>query len=421
MRYVQGSAVQGEILKTGITLAGLIGILVSPPPLVGIVGVLLFLSGEKRRTLLLLPWLILLPLLALLASGSLTSLALPVWRAAASVLWTGLMFQWFTPAERFALIQRLPHPLPLTLWIMLRDQIRIREYLLSAWKAWRLEGLPPHPSRHARLILLLFHALRRRSREATWALRLEGASPPSSPPRVDAVVHVQDLRFRYSATSPALQIPELHIRQGERVAVIGPNGSGKTTLLLLIAGLLRGTGILQVLGYPQPRAFAAIRPHVGMLFADPDVQILYPTVEEEILALQVHYPPERVREALLRFEIPSVIHQPTYHLSPGWKKRLILARLWIRTPRLWLLDEPSDGLDPAMRHRLVQDLQSLTGTLILATHDLDLALEVCTRVVVLQEGRMVADGSPGEILTDASRLHRWGLRLPLKLQGGDYG
>ncbi len=234
------------------------------------------------------------------------------------------------------------------------------------------------------------------------------------------VIRIRNLQYAYGTGSPAVQIHRWEVGEGERVGIVGPNGSGKTTLLLLLAGLLRGQGSVEVLGRPQPRAFQTLRFHIGMLFADPDPQLLYPDLVSTRKALEQRYDPARVAHAWARYGLDRLSNRPIHHLSPGWRKRLVLAELWIRMPRLWLLDEPAAGLDPAMREVLVQDCRALPGTLVVATHDLDFVWEVCERVLILNSGEPFMEGPARILLRDEENLRKAGLRLPLRL-GGDHG
>ncbi len=234
------------------------------------------------------------------------------------------------------------------------------------------------------------------------------------------VIRVRDLQFAYGTGSPAIRIRRWEVQEGERVGIVGSNGSGKTTLLLLLAGLLKGQGEVEVLGRPQPRAFQILRSHIGMLFADPDPQLLYPDLVSTRKALERRYDSARVARAWERYGLSALPNRPLRHLSPGWRKRLVLAELWIRMPRLWLLDEPATGLDPAMREMLARDCRTLPGTLVVATHDLDFVWEVCKRVLILNGGEPFMEGPVRTLLRDEENLRKAGLRLPLRL-GGDHG
>ena len=231
------------------------------------------------------------------------------------------------------------------------------------------------------------------------------------------VVSVESLNFAYRPGAPVIQDLSLEVQAGERMGIVGPNGAGKTTLLLLIAGLLKGEGRVFLWGEPQPRRFKALRKRIGFLFQDPDDQLFMPTVLEEVLLETGDGRVAEARRALKAVGLLEKAEEPVSTLSPGEKKRLALATLWVRRPDLWLLDEPSAGLDPGMRRDLILRIRELPGTVLVATHDLDLAWEVCDRVVLLWRGRAVAVGPTREVLANGPLLREYGLDLPLRLQG----
>ncbi len=235
-------------------------------------------------------------------------------------------------------------------------------------------------------------------------------------------VDVQKFSFAYHRGVPVLQAVTFRVEEGERVALVGPNGAGKTTLLLAIAGLLKGEGRIRVWGLEQPRDFQTLRKRIGFLFQDPEDQLFFPWVYDEVAAeVQKHVGQPASQDAvwalLAEVGLAEKARASVSSLSPGEKKRLALATLLVRRPRLWLLDEPSAGLDPGMRRTLIHWIQTLPGTLILATHDLDLALVTCQRVLLLDRGEIIAEGPALEILSNEELLERHGLTLPLTLQG----
>ena len=240
------------------------------------------------------------------------------------------------------------------------------------------------------------------------------------------VVEIQNLQFSYNKRTPVLQGINLKIQENERVGFIGPNGAGKTTLLLLIAGLLKGKGKIRLWGMEQPEHFKKLRKRIGFLFQDPDNQLFYPWVYEEVAErLQVDgkvYKPTEgdVFQILSDVGLLDKARWPVSELSPGEKKRLALATLLTQKPDLWLFDEPSSGLDPMMRRTLIDWIKNLHGTIVVATHDLDLVLEICQRVFLLFQGKIVAEGQTSEILSDEHLLETYGLTLPLTLQGAKH-
>ncbi len=235
-------------------------------------------------------------------------------------------------------------------------------------------------------------------------------------------VEVRHFSYVYPGGARALSNVTFCVEEGERVAIIGPNGAGKTTLLFSISGLLKGEGTIRLWGLDQPKHFQELRRDLGFLFQDPEDQLFFPWVYDEVAAeLQKNgnpsVPEEKIWTLLSRVGLTEKAHAAVSSLSPGEKKRLALATLLARHPRLWLLDEPSAGLDPGMRRTVIEWIHNLQGTILLATHDLDLALETCTRAILLDQGEVVADGPASELLTNEELLEEHGLTLPLSLQG----
>ncbi len=231
------------------------------------------------------------------------------------------------------------------------------------------------------------------------------------------MIELSDVQFSYTRDQPVLQGVSFSIQTGERVGLVGANGAGKTTLLLVIAGLLRPTaGSVRVNGLPQPRNFRRLRREIGFLFPDPDDQLLYPRVRDELRAAANGR--QTLNAVIQRYGLQPYLDQPVHTLSPGLKKRLALAVLFLRSPRLWLLDEPTAGLDPRARRQLIQEIRALPGTVLVATHDLDFVWDVCERTLLLDRGRMIVDAPTRILLRDADLLQQHGLELPLKLQGG---
>ena len=166
-----------------------------------------------------------------------------------------------------------------------------------------------------------------------------------------------------------------------------------------------------------------MRKRIGFLFQNPDDQLFMPRVKEELLLeLQSNGFPTEDEEAVVNDVLKRVglLEKRQYtvsRLSLGEKKRLAIASLLVKTPELWLLDEPTSNLDPGMRREVIVMVRNLKGTRIIATHDLDLALEVCDRVLLLYKGKKIIEGDPNEILWDEEMLKRYGLALPLTIQG----
>jgi cobalt/nickel transport system ATP-binding protein len=207
--------------------------------------------------------------------------------------------------------------------------------------------------------------------------------------------------------------------------VVGANGAGKSTLLLHLTGcLLPGKGVLNVGGTAVTRqTLARVRRTVGLVFQDPDDQLFMPTVAEDVafgplnLGLPGDEIDRRVTQALETVNAGRLAEKAPYHLSGGEKRAVAIASVLAMDPEVLVMDEPSASLDPRARRALIGLLKGLDHTLIVATHDLDLALDVCDRTIVLKQGRVLADGATRTVLTDDALLGAAGLERPLRLQG----
>lgn len=234
------------------------------------------------------------------------------------------------------------------------------------------------------------------------------------------VLDVEGLRFRYPDGQLALAGVDLRMGPGERLALLGPNGAGKTTFAHHLNGILEATaGTVTVTGtvLAEP-ALREIRRRVGLVFQDPDDQLFMPSVREDVafgpanLGLQGAELERRVEEALKSVGIQHVADRAPHHLSGGEKRRASLATVLSMQPDLLVLDEPDSGLDPAGRRELIELLAELPVAQLVITHDLPLALELCPRSVIMDGGRVVADGPTVELLADPSLLAAHRLELP---------
>jgi cobalt/nickel transport system ATP-binding protein len=231
---------------------------------------------------------------------------------------------------------------------------------------------------------------------------------------------VEDLAFAYPDGHQALYGVDLRLEPGERVAMLGPNGAGKTTLVLHLNGILRaGRGRVEVAGLPVAgRDLREVRRRVGIVFQDPDDQLFMPTVGEDVafgprnLGLPEPEVGRRVADALAAVDMADAADRPPHHLSFGQRRRVAVATVLSMQPEVLVLDEPSSNLDPAGRRELAEVLQSLSVTLLMVTHDLPYALQLCPRSVVLDDGEVVADGPTRELLADQELLRRHRLELP---------
>ncbi|BBL80968.1 putative ABC transporter ATP-binding protein [Rubrobacter xylanophilus] len=232
-------------------------------------------------------------------------------------------------------------------------------------------------------------------------------------------VELSDLSYTYPDGHRALWGVTLRVGSGERVAILGPNGAGKSTLCLLLNGLLKTTsGSVSVCGLSVERDLKEIRRRVGVVFQDPDDMLFMPTVAQDVafgpsnLGFGEEEVRRRVERALDAVGIAGLGHRPPHHLSFGQKKRAAIAAVLSMQPEVIVLDEPSSGLDPRGRRELGELLAGLDRTLIMTTHDLPYACELCERAVILDGGRVVADGPAQEIICDADLLAAHGLELP---------
>lgn len=235
-----------------------------------------------------------------------------------------------------------------------------------------------------------------------------------------AAVSVSGLEFAYPDGRVALNGVDLDVETGERLAVLGPNGAGKTTLALHLNGIHQPvSGDVSIGGLAVVEEnLSEIRKRVGLVFQDSNDQLFMPNVGEDVafgpanLGIRGEELERRVDSALSAVGGDELAARPSHHLSGGERRRAALATVLAMEPEVLVFDEPSSDLDGAGRRELVAALSPLSLTLIVITHDLPLALELCPRSVIMRDGRVVADGPTRDLLGNADLLAENRLELP---------
>ncbi len=237
-----------------------------------------------------------------------------------------------------------------------------------------------------------------------------------------ALLEVRGLHYAYPGGNEALKGVSLSLSAGERVALVGANGSGKSTLLLHLAGALsapEGTLLL----HGGPAGEQRLREAVGLIFQETDDQLLMPQVlEDAAFGLVARGMPAaeaqtKALETLKKLGAAHLADRPPHRLSGGEKRMAALAGILVTEPEVLALDEPTAALDPQARRRVINLLRTMSTACLLATHDLDMALDVCTRAVILCGGRVTAEGPLPDLFRDRALLERCGLELPLRYGG----
>jgi len=234
------------------------------------------------------------------------------------------------------------------------------------------------------------------------------------------LVEARDLYFAYPDKTEALRGISFRITHGESVAIVGSNGAGKSTLLQHLNGSLLATkGEVRVGDYPLSReTLGLVRRTVGVVFQDPDDQLFMSTVFDDVAfgPLNFGLPPQVVQErslaALERVGMQHLRDRPPHKLSAGEKRAVAIATVLAMSPDILVMDEPSSNLDPRGRRRLIELLKSFDHTKIIASHDLEMVVEVCPRVIVMDQGTIVADGPTVEVFSNESFMVAHGLERP---------
>jgi len=245
---------------------------------------------------------------------------------------------------------------------------------------------------------------------------------------MSTAIDVRQLGFRYPDGTAALADISFGIEAGECVGLLGPNGSGKSTLLRHLNGILperlpARDGSIRIEGkLVSDENVATVRRRTGLLFQDPDDQLFCGTVQEDVafgprqLGLEPAECERRTREALEQVGLTHLAQRPPHHLSAGEKRRACLAGVLACTPGILALDEPTSGLDPRGRRELMALLRGIPATKLIATHDLEFVVELCPRSLLLDGGRVIADGATENLLNDEALMLAHGLERPHILQ-----
>lgn len=234
---------------------------------------------------------------------------------------------------------------------------------------------------------------------------------------MDPLIEINQLSFHYPDGKLALNEISLKVMPGEKIALVGANGAGKSTLLLHLNGIFEGRGLILINGMEvKKKNLGHIRALVGVVFQNPDDQLFSPTVFEDVAYGPIYQGfdrkivHEKVDQALSAVHMTEYTDRNPYHLSGGEKKRIAIATVLSMQPQILVFDEPTAGLDPRARRELIKLLYELPQTILIATHDLGLAELLTSRTILLDQGRIVADGLTTSILNDGDLLETHGLR-----------
>jgi cobalt/nickel transport system ATP-binding protein len=238
------------------------------------------------------------------------------------------------------------------------------------------------------------------------------------------IVEAGDLHYTYPDGTVGLSGVSFRITHGESVALVGENGAGKSTLLLHLNGFLSAAkGDVRIGGYPiNPKNLNIVRRAVGMVFQNPDDQLFMPTVFDDVafgplnLGLADAEVENKVLQALDTVGAAHLKKRPPYKLSQGEKRSVAIATVLVMSPDILVMDEPTSSLDPMSRARLIELLKTFRHTKIIATHDLDMAMDLCERTIVLHRGKITADGPTLKIFQDEALLRSSSLEKPLRMQ-----
>ena len=235
------------------------------------------------------------------------------------------------------------------------------------------------------------------------------------------MIKCENLSFAYGKDAEVLRDITFSVKRGERVGIIGANGAGKSTILRILLGLEKDyRGMVSVGGMEvHKKNYPAIRKTAGYMFQDAENQLFMPTAREDVSFALINYGydeeyvTEKTNAALQAVGIAGIADKPTWKMSGGEKKLVCIAVMLAAEPEIVIMDEPTNSLDPYNRKQLIDAINSLDNTTLIASHDLDMILDTCERALLLSNGRIVADGNARDILTDKELLERHRLLLPL--------
>ena len=238
------------------------------------------------------------------------------------------------------------------------------------------------------------------------------------------MIEFQNVSFAYEKDRPVLRDLSFRIEDGEAVGLIGANGAGKSTVMKLLLGLLQGEGKILVDGVEVKRdTLGEIRRKLGFVLQNSDNQMFMPTVYEDMIFAPLNYglsreeTDARVDAVLERLHSEDLKHRYNHKISGGEKRMAAIATILAMEPEAILMDEPTSALDPRNRRLVINTIRELSQTKLIASHDLDMLLDTCERVILLSGGRIAADGPAETLLRDRALLEENRMELPLSLQG----
>ncbi len=238
------------------------------------------------------------------------------------------------------------------------------------------------------------------------------------------MIAFQNVSFAYEKEHPVLMDLSFRVEKGEAVGLIGANGAGKSTVMKLLLGLLEGEGKVTVDGMEVRReTLGEVRRKLGFVLQNSDNQMFMPTVYEDMIFAPLNYglsraeAEARVDAALSRLHLENLKHRYNHKISGGEKRMAAIATILAMEPEAILMDEPTTALDPRNRRIVINTIRELPQTKLIASHDLDMILDTCDRVILLSDGRIAADGSARDVLRDRTLLERHRMELPLSLTG----